>query len=390
VKSSVRIVVLDACRTNDGRGKGFADAEPFTVVLPEETAAKGTVLLHASADGEVAQESDALGGAVFTHYWVNGLVGAADTNADGHITLGESYAYAYQQTLWRSAVSSGVPQRPSAVIDLEEAAPLVLTRTAKASAIRFPMAGDTHYVVYGNGSQTVAGDLWGAPDHATVLAVTPGHYIVHRRGGGVSSAAEVVVSQGEQRPLASSDFLPFSDEALSQKGGDLVLHPHELTAGYAAGSTTRLVAFGQEAEARYTHVWDRWALGGGIHGGVGNLDTAYWNTSVQWVGADLLFERRVPLGWPTLRVGAGAVVDYVEQTLRRTDAAALSGTPYAAEQRVSGVLGGGRAVVGLRAPLSSRVWVDAEGRFDVLGTNLAGAPTALVRGSGRVALGWGF
>ena len=217
VSASLRIVVLDACRTSDARAKGFTDAEPFTVVLPEPLAAKGTVLLHASADGEAAQESDALGGAVFTRFWVNGLRGAADANGDGRVTLAESYAYAYQQTLWRSAASSGVPQRPSAVVDLDEAAPLVLTSMRRASALAFPLAGDTHYVVYGVGSQTVVGDVWGSPDHAAVLAVTPGRYVVHRRGGGLSSAAEVTVSDGEQRQLASRDFFPFSDEALSER-----------------------------------------------------------------------------------------------------------------------------------------------------------------------------
>jgi hypothetical protein len=393
VNASLRIVVLDACRTNDGRPKGFSAVDPFAVVLPPANTAKGVVRIHASADGEVAQESDELGGAVFTHYWVNGLSGAADTNNDSQITLGESYAYAYQQTLWRSAISSGVAQRPLALIELQEAAPLVLTRTVSTSAIRFPLAADTHYIVFGIGSETVVGDLWGAADHGVTLAVPPGHYIVHRRGNGTSSAAEVVVAQGEARALSSGDFVAFSEERLSRKGGDLVIHPDELSVGYGAQATNDLIAFGQEVDVRYTHVssgWDHWALGGGVHWGSGSLNTSYWNTNLQWVGGDLLLERRIPLGWPTLRIGAGATFDYVLQTLRRTDAAGLAGTPYATQENHQGALGGGRLAVGLRMPLSTRLWLDAEARGDVLGAEVAGAGTVLLGVSGRGAIGWAF
>jgi hypothetical protein len=390
VKASLRIVVLDACRTNDGRAKGFGDADPFAVVLPETGGAKGTIRLQASADGEVAQESDDLGGAVFTHYWVNGLIGAADADNDGHITLGESYSYAYQQTLWRSAVSSGVAQRPSAVLDVREAAPLVLTRTTQSSAIRFPVSADTHYIVYSVGSQTVVGDLWGSPEHAATLAVTPGHYIVHRRGDGRSSAAEVAVAPGEARPLSSQDFLPFSEETLAEKGGTVVLHPNEVSAGYSAQSTTRLVSFGQEGDIRFAHVIDGWAIGGGAHGGAGTYDTGYWNTNVQWFGADVFVERRVPLGPATFRLGGGVVAEYVLQSLERADAAALAGTPYATKASGQCALAGGRVAVGVRVPIAGRLWLDVEAAGELLGTEMAGAATALVRGSGRAAVGWSF
>jgi hypothetical protein len=390
VNAALRIVVLDACRTNDGRPKGFSDADPFAVQLPEGDAAKGTVRLHASADGEVAQESDELGGAVFTHYWVNGLLGAADANDDGEITLGEAYAYAYQQTLWRSAVSSGVEQRPSALIDLQEAAPLVLSRTTRSSAIRFPLAADTHYVVYGLGSQTVVGDLWGTADRHKTLAVKQGRYVVHRRGGGRSSAADVAIARGEVVDLTPGDFRDVPEESIAQKGGAIVLRPEELSAGYTVQTTGRLVAFGQEGDLRWMHAWDGWALGGGVHAGGGALDSGTWDTTLAWVGADVLGERRFRLGWPSLRLGVGATFDYLFQTLRRSDAAALSGTPYATEQKARAIVTGGRLAVGLRMPLAQAVWIDLEGRGDLLGTELGGAATALMRGSARAGLGTAF
>jgi hypothetical protein len=391
VNAALRIVVLDACRTNDGRAKGFSDAEPFAVALPDGGAARGTVLLHASADGEVAQESDELGGAVFTHYWVNGLLGAADANDDGQVTLGEAYAYAYQQTLWRTAISSGVEQRPSAIVDLQEAAPLVLSRTTRTSAIRFPVAADVHYVVYALGSQTVVGDLWGTAERGKTLALKPGRYIVHRRGGGQSSAAEIALARDAVVELSPSAFRPVPEEAISLKGGAVVLRPDELGAGYTVQSTSRIVAFGQEGELRYTHLWDGWGLGGALHGGTGTLDSSAWHSTVAWLGADALGERRWALGWPTLRLGVGVTFDYVFQTLRRADAAALAGTPYATpDQTARSILAGGRLVVGLRLPVSPAAWLDVEGRGDVLGTELGGAAAAVVRASARAGVGMAF
>jgi hypothetical protein len=390
IDAGLRLLVIDACRTNDGRAKGFRETAPFAVVVPEADSAKGTVRLLASADGEAAQESDELNGAVFTHFWVNGLEGAADANSDGQITFGESYAYAYQQTLWRSLVSSGVAQRPAAQVAMEESAPLVLTRTTGASALRFPIAADTHYVVFGIGSQTVVGDLWGSADHATVLAVPPGGYIVHRRGYGSSSAAEVTLAQGETRDVAGADFRPFSEEALVQKGGTVVVYPHELTLGYGLYGTSGMVSLGQRLDLDVARTWGDWALVGGAHGGTGSFDTSYWNTSTKELGLELRIERRFPFGPLMLRAGGGVVGDYVVQSLVRTDAAALAGSPYATTDTRRVLLAGGRADLGLRVPLSRRLWIDADVSLDVLGTEREGSMTALFRGVGRAAFGWRF
>jgi hypothetical protein len=390
VNAGLRIVVLDACRTDEGRPKGFADADPFAVALPSTEPALGTVRLHASADGEAAQESDELAGAVFTHYWVNGLLGAADTNGDGQVTLAESYDYAYQQTLWRSSLSSGVAQRASSRIDLHEAAPLVLTRTRQSSAVRFPLSADTHYLVFGVGSQSVVGDLWGSPERRATLALKPGHYIVYRRGGAVSSAADVTVGHDEIRDLSTNDFLPVPEETLARKGGDVVLRPNELSVGYAVESTSRLVALGQVVDVRLLHAWEGWALGGGVHAGAGALDTSSWNTTLTWIGGEVLVERRIRLGWPTLRVGGGVTAEYVWQALVRADAATLAGTPYATKESSRSFLAGARATVGARFPVTSRVWVDVEGRGDVLATQIAGAGAVVVRGAGGAQVGVAF
>jgi uncharacterized caspase-like protein len=127
MRAALRIVVTDACRTT--RDKGFSADAPFAISLAASPQASGSVWLHASSDGESAQESDELEGAIFTHAWLNGLRGAADANGDAQVTLDESFAFAHAQTMIRSSKSSGVLQKPEAAIDLRELAPLVLTET---------------------------------------------------------------------------------------------------------------------------------------------------------------------------------------------------------------------------------------------------------------------
>jgi len=172
IPAALRLVVTDACRNYPTRVKGIATEPGFAIQNPAAPPGEGVVWLYSSREGESSLESDELAGALFTHYWVSALRGAGDANGDGRVTLGESYDFAYSQTLLRSSRSSGVLQHPSAVFDLREAAPIVLTKTAGASAIvRFPRAADAHFLVYAIGSRAVVGELWGSADRDVAFAL---------------------------------------------------------------------------------------------------------------------------------------------------------------------------------------------------------------------------
>jgi len=159
VPAALRVVVLDACRSS--RAKGMSAEQGFAISLGSPEGSSGTAWLYASADGEAAQESDQLSGAVFTHAWVTGLRGAADANGDRRVSLAESYAYAYHQTLYRSARGSGVLQRPAAKFDVDEVAPIALTNLGgNAGFLLFPKGSDTYYLVYAPRSRTVSAELW--------------------------------------------------------------------------------------------------------------------------------------------------------------------------------------------------------------------------------------
>ena len=87
VPAALRIVVTDACRSS--REKGMTAEPAFPISLGLLPSARGSVWLNAASDGEAAQESDELQGAIFTHAWLNGLRGAAAANGDARVTLDE-------------------------------------------------------------------------------------------------------------------------------------------------------------------------------------------------------------------------------------------------------------------------------------------------------------
>jgi hypothetical protein len=221
VPAALRLSITDACRTT--RDKGFVADEPFAISATSSNQATGQVWLHASSDGEAAQESDELQGAIFTHTWLNGLRGAADANGDARVTLDESFAFAHSQTLIRSAKSSGVLQKPEAVVTLRELAPLVLTLTARDAALAklsLPVAKDAHFLVYAAGSKSVLSEVWGSPTRRITLAVPAGKYVVLRRAGAGAFSAQVAVGQGESRELEERDFAAESLTRVARKGDD--------------------------------------------------------------------------------------------------------------------------------------------------------------------------
>ncbi len=246
VPAALRMLVTDACRNYPTRSKGVATEPGFAIDSAVDHPADGVIWLFSAGEGEPALESDELRGGLFTYYWVNGLRGAADANGDGRVTLAESYDFAYSQTLFRSAHGSGVLQHPSAVFDLHQAAPIVLTSTAGSTALlRFPQAADSRYLVYAVGSRAVLGELWGSAERSVAFALPPGRYLVQRMGGAGSAGVDLALSAGESRALSTAEFRAVPEEQLAAKGGTVVLRPHELGVD-VEGAASRLSTFGEQ------------------------------------------------------------------------------------------------------------------------------------------------
>jgi hypothetical protein len=362
VPASLRIAVTDACRAT--RDKGFAADEPFAISATMIPQASGQVWLHASSDGEAAQESDELQGALFTHAWLNGLRGAADANGDARVTLDESFAFAHSQTLIRSAKSSGVLQKPEAVVSLREGAPVVMTETsARLATLSLPQSRDAHFLVYSAGAKSVLSELWGSPERRLRIRLPPGRYVVHRRAGTMGGLATIAVGAGEERTIDDRDFASRPLEMLAQKGGaadadtspteSTPRRPHELLVGWDVGANTRM-GLVQGPRVGYAYAWRHVALT--VGGGADYASRSLENKSEELVSGYGRggIELRLPLGTTAmLRGGAYGRAGMTAQTITGTNAAAAP-----SEVVQSAFAFGPEALLALRVALGEAFFAD--------------------------------
>ena len=127
--AAFRLSILDACRSGGlTRVKGGAVVPRTTFLVRDDVVGEGTVFLTATSADEDAQESDEIRGSFFTHYFVTGLLGAADDDGDGAVDLNEAYRFAYDHTLRASSRTLGGIQHPTFQQDLKGKGQMVLTR----------------------------------------------------------------------------------------------------------------------------------------------------------------------------------------------------------------------------------------------------------------------
>lgn len=362
VPAGLRIAVTDACRAT--REKGFSESEPFSISATMIPQASGQVWLHASSDGEAAQESDELQGAIFTQAWLSGLRGAADANGDARVTLDESFAFAHSQTMIRSAKSSGVMQKPEAIVNLHETAPVVLTQTAaRMATIALPPGRDTHFLIYSAGAKSVLSELWSAPDRALRLRVPPGRYVVQRRVAGLGGAAQIALAEGEERRLSEGDFSSSTLEVLARKGPDdrpdagasdsAAAKYDELSAGYDAGWNAR-AGLVHGPRAGYAYAWRAFALSAGGGAELSGRSLAHTTEDLVSGYGRATLELRLGVSRFTFRAGAGGRAGVLVQTLTPTARAA----PGATKQTKSALQIGPEIALGARFAISPIWFVD--------------------------------
>ena len=180
--ASFRLLVLDSCRSGAlTRVKGGTPIPAFDIGL-ERMAGEGAAFLTSSSASEDSQESDELKGSFFTHALVSGLLGAADENGDGRVTLDEAYRYAYGATLRASSRTQAGLQHPTFQYDLRGQGDLVLaTLTVSPSRtwVEFP-GGRTWLLFQASQEGAVVAEV-GAADRVRRLNVRAGRYFVRGR-----------------------------------------------------------------------------------------------------------------------------------------------------------------------------------------------------------------
>ncbi len=237
IDADATVVVLDACRTGPvraGQRRGFGQGPAFDVTLIESPAPVGRVVLSSASEGEVAQESDDLEGAFFTHHLLAGLRGAADGDTDGAVTLTELWRYAHGRTVDASFGRASV-QHPEVVLDLSGQADLVLTRTDRAAA-RLNLAADLvgSFLIVDERTSRVLFEVNKATGAALTLAVPPRRLRVQWRDGSRFAVTDVALGRGDTATLQASAFELLPRLAGRTRGADIDLDPWGAVVAMAA------------------------------------------------------------------------------------------------------------------------------------------------------------
>ncbi len=220
--ATLRLLILDACRSGAlTRVKGGAPIPPFDIQLGERVAGEGAVFLTSSSASEDSQESDEIKGSFFTHALVSGLLGAADANGDGRVTLDEAYRYAYEATLRASSRSVAGIQHPTFEYEVRGMGDVVLA-TLEANAptrawVQLP-EGRTWLLFQGTEEGPVVGEV-GARDRSRRLSLRAGRYFVRGRGPDVLLEGAFEAPAGAAVALDESRLERTAYDRLVRKGG---------------------------------------------------------------------------------------------------------------------------------------------------------------------------
>ncbi len=242
----VRIALIDACRSGSILAKGGSLVKAFEVRATEPV--QGLAEITSSGADELSQETRALQGSVFTHHFVSGLLGAADFDHDGKVTLSEVYRYSYERTEADTAATA-VPQRPAFKFELKGQGELVMSQLPQGQAgVLLGKGPVQRYVVTDALDWKLVAEGNSRPDGDVLLALRPGEYRLKRVGldsievAALTVANAAVVAAGlryETRPISSGLV----------KGRPDTTDPDELRE-YRRGEALRLIDQGEPAAAR--------------------------------------------------------------------------------------------------------------------------------------------
>jgi hypothetical protein len=219
--AEVRVAIVDTCKSGALLlAKGGRRGPAFQIRLNDDLASNGEALLTSSAADELALESKEIRGSYFTHHFVSGLRGAADTSGDGNITLAEAYQYAFSHTVSATADTLVGPQHPAYDYRLSGQGELVLSMVSRpTAALGLPDGFDRVLVVQLVRDQVLAELPSGA---ATRIAVPPGDYGIRAWRSGQTFAARVHVAEGQTRNIRRDDLVLATAMDARTKGGDSV------------------------------------------------------------------------------------------------------------------------------------------------------------------------
>jgi hypothetical protein len=302
--ADVRILVIDACRSGAlTRVKGGRPAPP--VELDRDLLGEGLVFLTSSAAGEDAQESDEIGGSFFTHFFTSGLLGAADADGNGDVTLGEAFQFAREQTIIASSRTLAGTQHPTFRYELRGRDDITLTRPGGAhrrATLVLP-AGLGWLVIRDGPRGRVIAEVATASTERS-LSLRAGSYFVRGRGLDALYEGAIRLDRTRTVELAALDRIAYA--RLVRKGGG----PRS-TDGFIAAATLRTGLVAGERPCLGTLAGWTWDLAQiSISPRVELCRTGLDNSSLSAVRYAASAELRVSHAWDlpmvTLDLGASA------------------------------------------------------------------------------------
>ncbi len=226
IDAEVKLGVLDACRSGTiTLLKGAALSAPFLV--EDRLAAEGEAWMTAASADEAAQESDQLRGSFFTHYWISGMRGAADTG-DGEVSLNEAYAYASERVVAHTGGTEAGVQHPNFDYRLrgQESPSLTKVSLGRATAT-LPADLEGQVQVLRLPDRTPVAEVAKRRGTPVTLALAPGTYKFRLAQGKEMREAIVGVTDGSR--LTVSRWGDVGVEAGTVKGQSLVFDPYTIS-----------------------------------------------------------------------------------------------------------------------------------------------------------------
>jgi hypothetical protein len=319
-----RVLLVDACRSGALTNvKGGTTAPPFPIQIEERLAGEGTVFLTSSSATEDAQESDQLRGSFFTHFFVSGLLGAADADRDERVSLSEAYAYAYDSTLRASSRSLVGPQHPTFSYDVRGRADLILTEIGlgeRRAMLELP-ADRSFLILQGSADGPVIAEV-GAADRARTLSVRPGSYFLRSRGQDHLLEGTLEAKAGARTSVAAEKLERIEYDRLVRKGHGVDELAHGPFIGYR-GRTSIWEAsqICQGATAGYTFDLEPISLLPTVSLCYASFSNTFVETSTQELELVLRAARIFDFPYVSLHLGLGAGAAFLHQSFETTGAA---------------------------------------------------------------------
>ena len=314
--ATLRILILDSCRSGAlTRVKGGAIQPGFAVALDQRIPSDGVIFWTASSESENAQESDALRGSFFTHYLVSGLLGAADLDGNGGVTLGEAYQYTYDNTLRATSRTLSGTQHPTFHYELGGHGDVVLTVLDRPDAQRAQLSvpdGKSYLVIRSGEDGAVVAEV-GAHDRTRRLSLPPGRYFIRARGPEFLLEGHVTLAPAEHHVLRDPELERIEYARLVRKGRELT-SASSVQLGYAvrtslwSGGTPCHGPFaGYGVDLRFVSLVPR------VTYCRGGFDNAFLHARTDELAAELRGARAWDIGHVALSLGVSLGGSYLRQ-----------------------------------------------------------------------------